>query len=406
MSQIIPAELAAPKKPDRLAALDAYRGFVMLAMASGGLGIAAIAKSKEMADSWWWQQAARQLEHVEWVGCSFWDLIQPSFMFMVGVSLAYSAASRTAQGQSYPLLLLHAVLRGAALVGLGVFLRSNGQPQTNFFFIDVTSQIGLGYVFLFLLWGRPAAIQFAAALGILGCYWLLFARWPLPAEGFDYSTVGVKDSWKHLPGFAAHWDKNANPAYYFDVWFMNLEIFHRPKPYVDCGGYATLNFIPSLATMIFGVLAGELLRGPRSGAEKMGMLVIAGLLGLAAGGLLDAAGICPLVKRIWTPSWTLFAAGWTCLMLAGFYGVIDLAGWKAWSFPLVVVGMNSIAIYCMTYLTKGFIQGSLKTHLGKDLFSFWGYAPLYEALIQSVVTLLIYWIICYWMYRRKLFLKL
>src|SRR5207302_7358531 len=133
----------------RLSSLDAYRGFVMLAMATGGLGVAVVAQ--DFPDSQLWQALDRQLEHAAWQGCSFWDLIQPSFMFIVGVAMPFSYASRRAQGQSWSRLFIHAVQRSVVLVLLGIILSSAWGRQTNFTFVNVLTQIGLGYTFVFLL---------------------------------------------------------------------------------------------------------------------------------------------------------------------------------------------------------------------------------------------------------------
>ena len=149
------------------------------------------------------------LDHRAWVGCVPWDLIQPAFMFMVGVSLPYSIASRRAKGESFGGMLLHSVWRALILIALGIFLRSQSRSQTYFTFEDVLTQIGLGYVFLFLLaWTRPRTQLTAAALILVG-YWAIFAAYPLPPAGFDTRTVGVPEDWPHhVTGFAAHWDKN------------------------------------------------------------------------------------------------------------------------------------------------------------------------------------------------------
>src|SRR5205823_2582093 len=152
--------------------------------------------------------------------------------------------------------------------------------------------------------------------------------------------VGVSPEWhaKHgLTGFAAHWDKNTNLAAHFDAWFLNL--FPRERRFqFNGGGYLTLSFIPTLGTMLLGLLAGNLLRDARLNSQKkIGILVVAGVVGLATGWALDVTGICPSVKRIWTPSWVLFSGGWCCLLLAFFYGAIDVGGRRAWAFPMVVV---------------------------------------------------------------------
>jgi predicted acyltransferase len=407
-------------QPQRLMSLDAYRGFVMLAMVSHGFALPYIAKQPAYANDPVWQQLAFQFDHVRWVGCSFWDLIQPSFMFMVGAAMAFSVAARADRGQSWPQMALHAAWRSVALIFLGVFLRSVGREQTNFMFVDVVSQIGLGYFFLFLLSPRRPIEQFVWALGILVVYWVAFYLYPLPEEIND-AALGIEPGWKHLAGMAAHWDKNTNLAADVDRWFMNL--FPREKPFAfDAGGYATLNFVPSLATMIFGLLAGELLRSGLGHGKKLLWLVLPGAAGIAAGLALNHFGICPLVKRIWTPSWTLFAAGCTLWMLAGFYLVIEVVRLRSWAFPLVVVGMNSIAIYCMDKLIRPWILDTLRLHLGKEIFSgkdiiAWLNSripslklpylrPEFVPLVENLVAIVVLGLICYWMYRRKIFLKI
>jgi predicted acyltransferase len=353
-----------------------------------------------------WQFINFHSDHVEWVGCSLHDLIQPSFSFMVGVALPFSIASRVAKGQSFGLMFRHTVWRALLLILLGVFLRSANKSQTYWTFEDTLSQIGLGYVFLFLLGFRSLKVQWAAFAVILVGYWAAFALYPLPGPGFDYVAVGVPAEWRQahlLSGFAVHWNMNSNFAWAADQWILNL--FPREKPFVfNSGGYSTLSFIPTLATMILGSIAGSLLRSERTSGEKLRWLVGAGLAGLVLGGLLHWVGICPLVKRIWTPTWTLYSGGWCFLMLAGFYAVMDLQGYKRWSFPLIVFGVNSIAIYCMAELLESFIIRSLQTHLGKNLFLVAG--PAFEPLLLGMATMLILWLILFWMYRRKLFLKI
>jgi predicted acyltransferase len=390
--------------PPRLVSLDAYRGLTMLAMASGGLGLHTVSQNLRAAgqDSRLWNFIGYQFEHVEWIGCSLWDLIQPSFMFIVGTAMAYSCANRLARGQTHGQMLRHAVVRAIVLVMLGVFLRSDGHDATHYTFEDVLSQIGLGYVFLFLLWNRPAWLQFAAAIGILAGYWCLFYAYPLPGPE-DYAAAGLSTDWPRLGGIAAHWDKNTNAAAAFDRWFLNL--FPRGEPFANNGGgYLTLSFIPSLATMIFGLLAGELLRSPRTHARKLALLAAAGLLGLAAGWTLQETGICPIVKRIWTPSWALFSTGWVLLILAAFYAVVDVAGYRKWAFPLVVAGMNSITMYVMAGLSKGWLYQTLQTHLGTGIFEFLG--PEYRPFLAQLWILLAMWLICYWLYRQRIFIRI
>jgi heparan-alpha-glucosaminide N-acetyltransferase len=343
----------------------------------------------------------QQLDHVEWRGCAFWDLIQPSFMFMVGVAMPFSYANRRARGETWSRMFGHALRRSAILIALAVFLASNGSRYTHYSFVNVLGQIGLGYTFVFLLLGRRPAVQLAAAVAILVADWLLFALYPLPDAEFPFARYGAGETGIMMPSFFAHWNKNTNAAAAFDRWFLNL--FPQPPdhPFLfNEGGYTTLNFIPSMATMIFGVLAGELLRSARDRIAKLRTLILAGAVCWSLGLILDLTA-CPIVKRIWTPSWTLFSTGWTCWMLAAFYSVIDVAGYRRWSFPLVVVGMNSIAIYLMAQLMKPFVAASLRTHLGPGIFT----GP-YGPLIRASSILLVFWLICFWMYRQRIIIKI
>src|SRR4030095_1838409 len=244
----------------RLSSVDPYRGFVMFLMMAEGLRLCRVAAN--LPDGTFWKFFCWHQSHVEWVGCSLHDLIQPSFSFLVGAALPFSIASRLARGQSFGQMSLHAWMRGLILILLGVALRSTHARQTNWTFEDTLSQIGLGYGFLFLLGNRPVRDQWIALAAILGGYWAGFLLYPTPPPDFDYAAVRVSGDWLKdhgLSGLAGHWPKNTKAARAFDTWFLNL--FPREKPFVaNGGGYATLSFIPTLATMLLGLLAGGVLR--------------------------------------------------------------------------------------------------------------------------------------------------
>jgi predicted acyltransferase len=391
----------ANRPSQRLASIDAYRGLVMFLMMAEVLAIGEVAK--KLPDSAFWKFLHWQQSHVEWVGCVLHDLIQPSFSFLVGVAVPFSIAARIARGQSFPKMFGHTVWRSFLLIALGIFLRSIGRPQTNFTFEDTLTQIGLGYTFLFLLGLRSAKWQWSALALILIGYWAAFALYPLPSANFDWAAVGVKPDWPHhVQGFAAHWDKNSNAAWAFDRWFMNL--FPREKPFLyNGGGYATLSFIPTLGTMILGLIAGGWIKSNLTSREKILRFCIAGVAGLALGLALHLLGVCPIVKRIWTPSWTLFSGGWCFLFLAAFYVLIEVRKLHRWFLPLAVVGMNSIAAYCVAHLFDRFIGRALNTNLGPRFF---GLFDVYAPFVHGALVLFILWLILFWMYRRKLFLKI
>jgi heparan-alpha-glucosaminide N-acetyltransferase len=390
----------APFSAARNVAVDAYRGLVMVLMMAEVLQLARVARA--YPGNWFWGFLGYNQTHVQWFGCSLHDTIQPGFSFLVGVALPYSIASRMRKGATFGTMFAHALWRSLILIALGIFLRSIDHPQTYFTFEDTLTQIGLGYPFLFLLGFRSARWQWGAFAAILFGYWLAWALYPLPGPA-DYAAVGVPANWAHnFSGFAAHWNKGPNLGNTFDQWFLNL--FPRTKPFVaNEGGYLTLSFIPTLGTMILGLVAGRWLR-TYAPVVPLKRFLVAGVIGIGLGLLLHFTGICPVVKRIWTPSWTLFSGGICFLFLAAFSWIIDVKGYKKWAFPLVVVGMNSIAAYLIAHLFEKLIFGSFRTNLGDRPFMILG-AGLYPLLLGAAV-LLAYWLILLWMYRRKLFLKI
>lgn len=386
----------------RNVAVDAYRGFVMLLMMGEVLRFAEVARS--FPNSHIWQILSFNQSHVEWAGMSLHDMIQPSFTFLVGVALPYSLRSRQRKGETFRHMLGHTIWRSFLLIALGILLRSGHGTLTNFTFEDTLTQIGLGYTFAFLLTFVRPRWQWTAFGLILFGYWLAWALYPAPGPDFPYASVGVPADWhQHLfNGFASHWNKNSNLGQAFDVWFLNL--FPRSTPFVfNDGGYLTLSFIPTLCTMLLGLAAGRwfLASAPRIPLRKF---LIAGAALIAAALLLHFTGICPIVKRIWTPAWTLFSGGVCFLFLAAFSWVIDVRKNQRIAFPLVVVGVNSIAAYVMADFFGELIQNSVRINLGGIMLDLFG--PVLLPTFLGVLTLSIYWLILFWMFRKKLFIRI
>ncbi len=387
---------------NRLTSIDAYRGTVMFLMLAEVLHLSHMKEA--FPKSAFWNFLAFHQSHIDWVGCTLHDLIQPSFTLLVGVVLPFSLASRTQRGESAMAMTLHALLRAVLLVCLGIFLRSLGNEQTNFTFDDTLTQIGFGYFFLFLLGRTNWKVQLAALLAILVGYWGLFARYPLPGPEFDWSKTGVSADWEHhLHGFSAHWNKNTHPAWAFDGWWMNL--FPRKEPFThSIGGYCTLSFIPTLGTMLVGLLAGGWLKSERTPGRKIVGLLLGSAVCFGIALAAEYYDICPIVKRIWTPSWVLFAGGWSLAILAGYYAMIDVAGFKKWAFPVIVIGSNSIVAYCSDSMLFGPIRAALDRHLGPQVFQLAGAA--YEPLLHGFAILLVVWLMLFWLHRRKIFVRI
>ena len=386
----------------RMASIDAYRGFVMLLMMGEVLSFEKV--SKALPNSGFWSFLSYHQSHVEWVGCSLHDMIQPSFSFLVGVALPYSIASRISKGVSQSTMIFHALRRSLVLILLGIFLRSMHAQQTNFTFEDTLTQIGLGYFFLFLLGFSTTKIQVMTLIALLLGYSIAFALYPLPDAAFNYAEAGAQQDWtNNLSGFAAHWNKNTNLAWAFDRWFLNL--FPRPSTFLfNGGGYATLSFIPTLGTMILGLIAGVQLKSDDAPTENIKKFLIIGISLILSGWLLNALNICPNVKRIWTPTWTLFSGGWCFLLLTLFYWSIDVLQTSKWYFALLVIGANSIAAYIIAHTIDGFIGSSLFIHLGKQYAEIFGLA--YAPFIHGFLILFFEWLILHWMYRKRIFIKI
>ena len=394
--------VGSPQPVARNVAVDAYRGFVMVLMMAEVLEFAHVARS--FPGNPLWQFLGTQQSHVQWAGMSLHDTIQPGFTFLAGVSLPYSLASRKRKGESFLHMLFHVLWRSLVLIALGIFLRSVGQPITYFTFEDTLTQIGLGYTLAFLIAFLEPRRQWFCLAAILFGYWLAFALYPAPGPGFPWASVGVAPDWhQHLfTGFAAHWNKNSNLGWAFDTWFLNL--FPRTSAFIDnAGGYATLSFIPTLGTMLLGLITGRWYResAPRIPFRQ---LLLAGSSLCAAALALHFAGICPIVKRIWTPSWTLFSGGVCIFFLAAFSWIVDVKNQRRLAFPLVVVGTNSLAAYLIASRCNDFVEDSLRTHLSAHLLGIFG-QPV-EPVVLGSFTLLTYWLILYWMYRKKIFIRI
>jgi len=236
----------------------------------------------------------------------------------------------------------------------------------------VLQQIAIGYVFAFFIVGKSFRTQGLVALAILVGYNLLWMFNPWNGPGGPWA-----------PG-------NRNIGSAFDMWLLG-------RSYT--GYYVGMNAIPSTATIIFGVMAGEVIAKRLPPRKTIVILLIAGLSGIAVA--LAVSPWLPLIKRIWTPSFAVFAAGCTTLILLFFYWSIEVMGWRKWAFPLVVVGMNSIAAYVLGNAFGGWFRSASNAWIAslKGPMGVW-YAVFQHALFAAAA-----WGVLYWLYRRKIFFK-
>lgn len=392
----------------------------MIVLAAMGFGLLELSKLPETAPVWqyldyatWQPRLAFNFQNTtwqssfEWIGVSFWDLIQPAFLFIVGVAMPFSYARRAAAGEGPFQRTIHALFRALVLILLGVFLASTTSQLTNWTFVEALSQIGLGYFFAYLIMSvcRRFWIQAVVFILILAGYWGWFYSYTPPEDNF--AAVGASaDADEIMEGNFAHWSKNANVAHDFDVWFLNK--FPRPvnKDFrFSETGEQTLNFIPAIGTILLGVFCGQLLMSDRRWWQKFLGLVVGG--GICLGlGVLAGQFACPIVKRIWTPSWVLFSGAWVIWGLAVFYLLFDLCRLRWIGWPLVVVGVNSLIFYLMYCLIQPFAVRNMQIHFD----ALWAVAvdPKWLAsdmlgwLVGPVSALILFWLIGLWMYCKKI----
>ncbi len=368
----------------RLFSLDVYRGIVMLLVGLRLLELDEVAQ--HFPDSTIWRFIGFHSSHVPWAGCSLNDLIHPSFAFLTGVSLVFSVSSRIAKGQTMRSMTLHAMWRAFVLIALGIFIRSQDREMTQWTFDETLTQTGLGYMVVFGLAFAGSKVRWSVFAAILFGYWLFYI-WPTPASGAPYSD------------FSAHWNHNSNAGHTFDLWLLNL--FPRPHPYTGyLGGYTMLNFIPTIGTMILGLFAGTWLKQTEAATKRLILAAAACLLIAIA---LHCGGICPIVKRLWTPAWVFLSGGLCFLILAGLYQIIDIKQHRRWAFPFIVIGMNPLVMYLMRHLLEDFLSENLQRHLGTRIFQLFG--PALQPAMIGFGSLTILWIIMLWLYRRKIFLR-
>ena len=334
----------------RLGSLDAFRGFTMFWLMGGKAFVLALgaAAGGPLAVA-----LQYQLNHSDWVGLRYYDLIWPCFMLMVGVSVPFSFA----RGRD-----MRRVWKRAAVLFLLGSLReslSTGTPCL----IELSSAlqpIAVAYVVAAYLAARPVRVQAAVAAGILIVYALVLAFVPAPGG----------------------YEKNNNI-----VTLVDERVIGRSHP----EGWGTaLSTVPTISTTLLGLLLGKLLMSATTHAYRMKIIAAVGVGCLAAG--LALSTVVPVIMKLWTTSYGLMSAGWACLLFLVFYWIIDVRGYRRWAFPLVVIGMNAIAAYVGPSLVGvSRIAGV--------------FAKPYGPLAYAAAVLLINWLILFWLYRRKIFLR-
>jgi len=335
----------------------------MLLLASDGFGFARLRNNPD------WARVASWFDHVPWEGAVFWDMIQPAFMFMVGVALPFAMVRRNERGASWSDNLRHVLARSARLMVMSQIVIWVGSGHIKPQLINVLSQIAFTYLISFLIMRWRWRYQVLATGGLLAVWTLLLFSFHGPGGPYSkMNSVGL---------------------------LVDRAIFH----YDYDPAYSTLNFIPSTVWTLSGVWAGQLFMTVRTHRQKLQFLAAGTILSFAAA--LSLKPWMPMIKQLCTPTFIFYSLGWVLLMLIGFYWLIEVCGWRMAAFPLVVVGMNSIFIYVVSEILRQWLDRAV----GVFTFHFTFVGTL-APVAQSTAILLIMWYLCYWLYRRQIFLKL
>ncbi|UCH61944.1 MAG: DUF5009 domain-containing protein [Fidelibacterota bacterium] len=357
----------------RLLSLDFFRGITMFLLIAEGTSLFSHMVDPALKGTVI-SAIGNQFHHHPWNGLRFWDLIQPFFMFIVGVALPFSLAKRLNRGDRYSQILRHAIVRSFLLLLFGWMLYCIGPGRITFRFQNVLAQLSFTYLVAFLMMRRSFQAQLVFTFSLLLITELVYRYFPV--AGFNQPFV-----------------PDHNFGSYVDL-FLSGEL--------SKGHWVSFNAVPTTAHTMWGVLAGQLLMSPRTPDQKIKILAVAGLIGVVAGYALNP--ISPIIKRICTSSFVIVSGGWCLLALVFSYWLIDVKKVQNWSRFFAIVGMNSIFIYLFTNTGGSDLLHRIVKPFTTSLFSWTG--ELSANVINGLVVWGLLWYICYWLYKRKIFIKI
>jgi len=357
----------------RLQSLDFFRGFTMILLIGEFTGLFTSLVDPSLKGSVIYS-IGEQLHHHSWNGLHFWDLIQPFFMFIVGVAIVYSVDNRTSKGDSYQQIRNHAIKRSFLLLLLGWMLYCIDPGHITFRFQNVLAQLAITYIIAFFLVRKKVWIQILVSFLLLAITELIYRNFSI--EGFNHPFV---------------------PNENFGTW---LDMQYGGE---DLNGYwVAFNAIPTTAHTIWGVLAGILLKSNKSSSQKFKILLLIGIIGIVVGYSMDS--ITPIIKRISTSSFVIVSGGWAFITLAFSYWLIDIKKYRKWVIFFSVVGMNSLFIYLFAHVGGGEFVHNIIKPFSMALFGWTG--ELSGQIITYLFTWGGLWYICYWMYKNRIFIKI
>ncbi len=358
---------------ERLFSLDFFRGMTMFLLIAESTHLYAQLIDPQLEGSLIYT-IGMQFHHHPWNGLRFWDLIQPFFMFIVGVAIPYSFSNRIKRGQTYAQIRRHTIKRSLLLLFFGWSLYCISIGKIGFHFQNVLAQLSVTYLIAFLLMNKPARVQIIISLLLLVLTETIYRLFPV--EGFNHAFVA-----------------NENFGTWLDLQYGGADLR---------GHWVSFNAVPTTAHTIWGVLAGQLLMSKKTNMQKLKTLLIAGLIGVVAGYSLGF--VTPIIKRICTSSFILASGGWTFLALAFSFWLIDIMKQRKWTLFFAIVGMNPLFIYLFANVGGADFVEHIIHPYSMAVFGWTGTAI--AKILTSMSVLFLLWYICYWMYKKKIFIRI
>lgn len=361
----------------RLISLDVFRGFIIASMIL-------------VNNPGSWKDVYAPLLHAEWHGWTFTDIIFPSFLWIVGVAMTLSFSKRLERGDSRGRLIAHVLRRSAILFALGLFLNAFPEFRLGTLRIPgVLQRIAVCYLAAALIYMYARArVQALAVVVLCAVYWLLMTFAPVPGC---------------VPG---SFEQACNFAKYVDGLVLSGHMWSQTKTWDPEGIVSTL---PAIATVLLGALAARLLRKEMPGASITSWLFFSGNALIVAG--LFLSQWMPVNKNLWTVSFTLLMAGVSQSLFAASYWLVDIQGWKRWTAPFAIYGMNAITVYVLSGILADLLNvirikgSSLHLILYRDFFSAFA-GPKEASLLFAITHVLALYVVAHVMYRRNWVVRL
>jgi predicted acyltransferase len=362
------------QEQERILSVDFFRGFTMFLLI--GESTELYSHIQSIQGSTIMHFLGTQFSHHEWNGLHFWDLIQPFFMFIVGVAIPFAVANRKKKGDSDKKILMHALKRSGLLLFFGWALYCMEPGKIVFRLQNVLAQLSVTYLVAFLIMNKGFRFQLIFSLAVLLIVDLAYRFFPV--EGFNHPWV----PYENLGAWANNKIEGVEKA---SIW-------------------ASINAFPTIAHTVWGVMFGQLLKSDRDVKNKIRIMIIAGLSGLLIGYSLDFLHITPIIKKIATSSFVFASGGWSILALAFCYWLIDVRKIFTATQFFIIVGMNSIFIYLFFSVGGAEVLRRFFTPFATSFFSWSG--EITAAIIASLCTWAAQWYLCYWLFKNKLFIKI